>query len=208
MQDSLNCVLSSDWRNTPRNNRLAAVLETAELIEHFPWKWWKNGGVANVDQAKMELVDVWHFILSEILILLSYQDFGHLASETIHADIQEDEKYNDVTASGLALIRALTGGNMDAVCSHFHWVRSDLNMSWEELYKWYMGKNLLNKLRWETGYGTAYIKEWFGQEDNEYLASVLHQTDANDPDFSRKVATALAVQYGKVVQASLTGTTS
>lgn len=205
MQDSLNCVLSSDWRNTPRNNRLAAVLETAELIEHFPWKWWKNGGVANVDQAKMELVDVWHFILSEILM---HPEIEYLSSTIRHVDIPEDEKYNDVASSGLRLIRALSGEGMEFVLDQFHWVRADLDMSWEELYKWYMGKNLLNKLRWETGYGTAYIKEWFGQEDNEYLASVLHQTDANDPDFSRKVATALAVQYGKVVQASLTGTPS
>lgn len=40
-------------------------MEGSELIDSYPWKHWKDlSGEANVDNAKVELIDIWHFLLS------------------------------------------------------------------------------------------------------------------------------------------------
>ncbi len=50
-----------DWRR-------CIYIESAELIDSYPWKHWKNID-ANVDydNIRVELVDIWHFIMSELL---------------------------------------------------------------------------------------------------------------------------------------------
>jgi hypothetical protein len=49
-----------------------------------------------------------------------------------------------------------------------------VGMSFEDLYKMYLGKNVLNKFRQENGYreGT-YHKIWNRKEDNEVLSHIL-----------------------------------
>lgn len=37
----------------------------------------------------------------------------------------------------------------------------------------YLGKAALNRFRWSNGYGSEYIKEWDGREDNEYLSEII-----------------------------------
>ena len=198
MQDDLNGILDKDWKYKHFDNRLAAIMETAELIDHYPWKWWKQGGEANVGQARMELVDVWHFVLSELLLY----PCDSVRQDVYHVDIRPDEMSNGIKDSGRALIGALANGSVPKICDHFHWLRADVGMTWEDLYKLYMGKNLLNKLRWSTGYGTKYIKDWKGVEDNEYLTSVLMYMNADDPLFAEKVSSALATRYAEVVAAA------
>lgn len=40
--------------------------ECAELMDHIGWKWWSKQEL-DINQAEMELVDIWHFGLSDIL---------------------------------------------------------------------------------------------------------------------------------------------
>ena len=43
-------------------------MEISELIESTPWKHWKNiSNKLDIDNIKIELVDIWHFIMSYIL---------------------------------------------------------------------------------------------------------------------------------------------
>lgn len=49
------------------NYRRAAWMETAEFIDSFDWKHWKHKK-DDIENAKTELVDIWHFLLSEGLI--------------------------------------------------------------------------------------------------------------------------------------------
>ena len=44
----------------------AVAIEGAEAIEHHGWKWWKNR--KDLAQLQMELIDIWHFLLSELLL--------------------------------------------------------------------------------------------------------------------------------------------
>jgi len=51
---------------------------------------------------------------------------------------------------------------------------SQLNLKLPELYKLYVGKNILNKFRQNNGYKEgSYIKVWNGQEDNVVMQTIL-----------------------------------
>ncbi len=52
-----------DWYEQGLDWRLAISQETAELIDSFDWKWWKKMSV-DTENAEIELVDIWHFVLS------------------------------------------------------------------------------------------------------------------------------------------------
>ena len=69
-------------------------------------------------------------------------------------------------------------------------------LSFEELFRHYVGKYVLNFFRQDHGYKTGeYVKIWNGREDNEVLMDVLKATDANSPDFKDKVYQGLKQAY-------------
>ncbi|HHD72500.1 MAG TPA: dUTPase, partial [Epsilonproteobacteria bacterium] len=50
-----------DWKR-------CIYLECAELIESYPWKHWKNiDAQPDYDNIKIEAVDIWHFVMSQML---------------------------------------------------------------------------------------------------------------------------------------------
>src|SRR5690606_37979069 len=44
----------------------AIWVECAELMDHYGWKWWKKQ-TPDRDQVVLELIDIWHFGLSDLL---------------------------------------------------------------------------------------------------------------------------------------------
>ena len=77
LQDTINSKINKDWRAAGNPWYRAIWTECAELMDHVGWKWWKSQDI-DYDQMKLELVDIWHFGLSEIL-----------ASENINQDNAE-----------------------------------------------------------------------------------------------------------------------
>ena len=63
MQDEMNSKVNPDWVNANNNWCRAIQVEGVEAIEHHGWKWWKKQE-CDMAQLRMELVDIWHFILS------------------------------------------------------------------------------------------------------------------------------------------------
>ena len=56
-----------------------------------------------------------------------------------------------------------------------------VGLTWDELRRQYLAKNVLNIFRQRNGYKDgAYIKMWHGREDNEWLADFM----AQDPAFT------------------------
>lgn len=52
-------------------------MELAEFVNWFPWKYWKsNQQPINMDEAKLELIDILHFLVEAMLLL------GMTAEET------------------------------------------------------------------------------------------------------------------------------
>lgn len=69
MQKEANDVMAGDWQ-LQGNDTLpfyrAAHIEATEAIQHIGFKWWKKI-VPAVTQAEMELIDILHFVLSDML---------------------------------------------------------------------------------------------------------------------------------------------
>ena len=70
------------------------------------------------------------------------------------------------------------------------------DMHADELYRQYVGKNVLNFFRQDNGYkeGT-YKKEWQGREDNEHLVEVMNDLNLSDASFSDNVYKGLQARY-------------
>lgn len=63
MQFALNAKLDEEWQDYFRSWPMAILTESVEYSQHIHWEWWKHKPT-NVKQAKIELVDIWHFIIS------------------------------------------------------------------------------------------------------------------------------------------------
>jgi dimeric dUTPase (all-alpha-NTP-PPase superfamily) len=51
------------------NYTRAASQELAELVDSVPWKWWANYQEFDVQNAKVEVVDLFHFLISLAQVL-------------------------------------------------------------------------------------------------------------------------------------------
>jgi dimeric dUTPase (all-alpha-NTP-PPase superfamily) len=179
-----------DWRR-------CIYLEAAELIESYPWKHWKNID-ASPDYAniKIEIVDIWHFIMSEALRIYKVDNRGSIEDiakavstmegfETFTKE-EKSEKLDNYEEIALVedMIRLLfcDKDNIDALVISFLTISSKLNLKLPELYNLYIGKNILNKFRQEHGYKEgSYIKVWSGEEDNVVMQNILADRDNITP---------------------------
>jgi len=67
LQNNMNTKVHADWREQQFEWYRAIWIECAELLDHYGWKWWKKQ-TPDVDQIALELVDIWHFGLSLLLL--------------------------------------------------------------------------------------------------------------------------------------------
>ena len=203
MQEATNSAVNPDWRKKAWPFHRAILMEATELIEHLDWKWWKRQA-NNLDQAKLELVDILHFALS--LSLLHQRNAGDLVvslascfemDKSVHIG-GDAYKLHTLDMVRSAEIMAGKAASREFSYALFGHMCRLADLSGDELYKLYIGKAALNRFRQDNGYkeGT-YIKEWHGQEDNAYLAEVLTQLPADEGLFNN-VTLALAVAYEHV----------
>ncbi len=169
MQDEHNRQVHAEWRTQGYEYYRAIWVECAEMLDHFGWKWWKKQ-VPDADQVKLELVDIWHFALSEMLRAETLDDAlgPRLAAVTTGP--------GDAAAFRLA-IEALAATSLNTrsfELAPFIDAMRELPMGYTELFDLYIGKNVLNRLRQNHGYQSGtYVKTWNGREDNEHLVEIL-----------------------------------
>lgn len=170
-------------------------MEVAELIDSTPWKHWKNiADAPDMNNIHIELVDVWHFLMSYILqetnipkavsMVNTHCIYEAIALEDmdIKLVVKEAEKLSYIAF-------AIETGNMPQFSGVERFIDqffrtcklAGLSFSW--LQKLYIGKNALNKFRQDNGYkeGT-YQKVWDGKEDNEVMVALLEQMDESTFD--------------------------
>lgn len=191
MQDAMNAKVNAQWRDQGFAWYRAIWTECAELLDHYGWKWWKKQH-PDVDQVKLELVDIWHFGLS--ILLLSGKSEEHLVTE-LAANLGSPEKGSGFreTLEAFTLETLRTKG-FDVPL--FTTLMADAEMDFNELYIRYVGKNVLNFFRQDHGYQDgSYVKNWGGKEDNEHLVEVAAQLDSSHPEFKDHLYAALESLY-------------
>lgn len=215
LQDTLNRVVNPDWIKAGNNWLRAAMVEHVEAIEHHGWKWWKKQPI-DMKQLQMELVDIWHFYLSHTIV-----QFGgnlEVAAGAVTHQAHEEflsggfpyggrfREFSEMTL--LDKLQLAVGMNAMGQFSLplFFSTMAEVGMSFDDLARQYIGKNVLNTFRQEHGYKAGtYVKIWHGREDNEWLVELAEALDVNDPDFAGKLANLLEVKYSQVVEPIVDG---
>jgi hypothetical protein len=194
LQASHNRQVHPEWERQGHAYYRAIWVECAELLDHFGWKWWKRQE-ADLDQVKLEIVDIWHFGLSELI------RGGRLGSSGV------DDAVLAAVARGLAAPASDFRGAVEALAARtlaergfpldeFFVLMRSLPMSFDELYRHYVGKNVLNRFRQTHGYQSgSYRKVWAGREDNVHLVEIVAGLDVDAEGFVDTLFTALETRY-------------
>lgn len=192
MQDGMNSRVDGDWFNQERAWYRAIWIECAELMDHYGgWKWWK-GSQKDVEQVMLEIVDIWHFGLS----MRINADRDHAVAA---ARIVDQWVAPQVTGGFLADVERLASvalSEKSFLVAIVPALLADIGRGFDDLYRVYVGKNVLNYFRQDHGYREGgYRKVWNGREDNEHLVDILSELDADEPDYRDRVYAALAQRY-------------
>src|SRR5690606_18070671 len=147
LQDTMNSKVNADWRGQNFSWYRAIWIECAELMEHHGWKWWKKQN-PDMDQVKLELVDIWHFGLS--ILLLKGESREQIASQ-VESQIQLAPPVSHF-AEDLEVFTLATLQSRDFDVALFARLMAGIDLSFDELYSRYVGKNVLNMFRQDQGY--------------------------------------------------------
>ncbi len=192
MQDGMNSRVDGDWFNQERAWYRAIWIECAELMDHYGgWKWWK-GSQKDVEQVMLEIVDIWHFGLS--MRINADRDHAIAAARIVDQWVAPQ-----VTGGFLADVERLASvalSEKSFLVAIVPALLADIGRGFDDLYRAYVGKNVLNYFRQDHGYREGgYRKVWNGREDNEHLVDILSELDADEPDYRDRVYAALAQRY-------------
>lgn len=200
LQDKMNRRVRENWKEDPFPYLEAVINEGAEARDHFGWKWWKKQ-VPNSSQVKMELVDIHHFNLSEIILAYPNSMEDQIREIRYLSGASLKPTGNGFLENMNRIIGDATEGRYNIWA--FDKCMKAMDFTWEELYRWYIGKNVLNFFRQDNGYkeGT-YVKIWKGREDNEYLFDILDSMDPNTDDVQKFIYDALSATYHSAVSDS------
>ena len=205
LQAMMNSKVDPNWITAKYPYLRAVAIEGAEAIEHHGWKWWKKQE-KDLAQLQMELIDIWHFFLSEILLrsegdqrestklLLELIEDSESQSKLLFDDKEVDLMSCDLINKLELLIGTSVSKRIELKL--FNLIMNDCELSWDELYAQYVGKNVLNIFRQDHGYkhGT-YKKIWDDREDNEHLVSILKFLDSKSPNFRTEIYESLKAAY-------------
>ena len=191
MQDAMNARVNPDWRQAGNAWYRAIWTECAEMLDHYGWKWWKHQQ-PDLEQVQLELVDILHFAMSDYLL----QDSDNVAvAARIEAELSDPRQCDDIR-SAIETMAQSTIAQQSMHFSDFANIMTLIEMNFDQLYRTYIGKNVLNFFRQDHGYKEgSYVKTWHGREDNEHLAELLITLDSNSADFREAVYQGLKARY-------------
>ena len=203
LQDGINSKIRPDWRDANNAWFRAIWTECAELVDHVGWKWWKHQS-PDLPPVHLELVDIFHFGLSELLqqhgtadaattqILGAYVVYGKRSGTGV---VDSATRIAQVEAFATSV---LTTRRFDL--SGFCELSSAVGLEEQMLYEMYVGKNVLNGFRQDNGYKAGtYIKTWDDREDNVWLVEFAAGLDKNPNTFASELYGQLSKKYAEVV---------
>jgi len=180
-----------DWRR-------CIYMECAEMIDSFAWKHWKSiNAPADWENLQIEVVDVWHFVMSEALRDFAVHERGSVEAlahsidtmasyrvlESGEAAFAEEaavmEKVEEVMADALAR----EAFELEKLMDNFFELVSMSSLNLTQLYRLYVGKNILNRFRQDHGYKEGnYVKVWNGEEDNVVMKRIWEESGELTPE--------------------------
>ncbi|QKI90318.1 dUTP diphosphatase [Thiomicrorhabdus xiamenensis] len=192
MQNELNNATNGDhWRSGKTQLgktidwRRCIVMETAELIDSYPWKHWKSvDAVTDIENVRIELVDIWHFLLS-----LALENFDSAQAQACILQALQSDQPTDVPEDVIEQVRvheqmmavaldssAVSEAYLETLSVCFFRSCHTAGLDFAHLYQIYMAKNVLNQFRQDHGYkeGT-YRKQWDGREDNVVMFEIIEE---------------------------------
>jgi dimeric dUTPase (all-alpha-NTP-PPase superfamily) len=202
LQDSMNRKIDPDWIGKRHAYLRAVLVEATEALEHYGWKWWKKQSPDMV-QLRIEMIDIWHFVLSEYLLRADGNKTA--AANTMIAEwispaaLDFDGTRYDLASLDicrqlelLAALAAVRQVNLPLVALLF--AACDLTPA--ALYREYVSKNVLNHFRQDRGYKTGeYKKTWNGAEDNVHMAEIMDSITEADERLPDTLYRVLADRY-------------
>jgi dimeric dUTPase (all-alpha-NTP-PPase superfamily) len=216
LNDSTN---GEDWPSGITKNgkiinwRRCIYMECAEMVDSFSWKHWKSiHQEPDWDNLQIEVIDVWHFIMS--LAIENYNKNLRGGIENLAVNISELESFSKVDTDNsefasqdevinkveniIRLSLDYETLEIDNLISEFFDLVIMSGLDLNTMYKLYVGKNILNQFRQDNGYkeGT-YIKVWDGDEDNVVMKRIWEENEDIKPDGLYKELTKLYIALNK-----------
>lgn len=209
LQDSANdSMAANDWKLQSFPFYRAGFIECAEAITHLGYKWWKKEE-SDTNQVILELVDILHFALSDVLTVSNHCDQRTAFADQVPSFIYAGDY--EALASGEAtyLLEAGRFVMSEVNIEHGFHVRDVLeqialismmrgrvpltqlylafelmDVTPDRAFAMYCGKNVLNRIRMTFGQKSgAYLKIWDGKEDNVHLAEYIERQMAAGDKF-------------------------
>lgn len=169
----------ADWYAKGNSWANAIIAETGEYLESVGYKWWKHQDI-DIENAKTELVDIWHFLLSDLIepellfrptAQFSFEDrvkpLGqHIAFVVDGVEEKSLKPNTEYDKNVTPFINAMLNRNPDTV-KQFLRLCQRIGMGFDELYTRYVVKNALNRFRQNNGYNDGTYRKFVnGLEDN------------------------------------------
>jgi dimeric dUTPase (all-alpha-NTP-PPase superfamily) len=191
LQDAMNSRVNSNWRQANNEWYRAIWTECAEMLDHYGWKWWKHQQ-PDLDQVRLELVDILHFAMSDYLL---QDDDNDKVAVRILEEMARPGTIEDIRQA-IESMAQTTIADRSMHFSGFANIMQLIEMDFDQLYRMYVGKNVLNFFRQDHGYKDgSYIKVWQDREDNEHLAELLGNLDSDSEGFKDQVYQGLQSRY-------------
>lgn len=175
-------------------------MECSELINSYPYAHWKYLTVpADYNNVTMEVVDIFHFLASDLLADATVAKLNSIHNSTQklimgynraieftkNVDLENSIKDQDriIYLTEDVMKSVLRNDPLDVIARRYFMLALHTGLKIEDLYKLYMGKNVLNIFRQDNEYKKGeYIKIWDGEEDNDYLHKLLDENEEVSAD--------------------------
>jgi len=189
LQDRLNNnTAGTNWKKGIASNGkkiywdICILTECAEILESTTYKHWKDvSRQPDIENIKIEIVDILHFILSsylerydiKVVIDILVNSESRVMDKMVYSD-------DDTIKTTKALMYCVLY-DFNYMFSTFKYLVANIpDFTMLDVYNLYIGKNVLNQFRQDNGYKEGkYVKQWKDMnnsnivEDNVILQSIM-----------------------------------